>query len=200
MYKKGKRQELKVNYSLYTLSKRETLICLVKGSVILIIFAYFFYQSFLPLSFGIIFFPIYFKRQKKKLCDERKHRLQIQFKEMLRAVNNSLQAGYSMENAFIETREEMGSLYGEESDIVRELEEIIKGLKNNQTLEEKIMDLGNRSDVEDIENFANMLYVGKRTGGNINEMIETAMSVIDEKVSIVPRRTDLYILHISRAC
>jgi len=185
MYKKRKQQGLKVKYSEYVLSGKEFITCLIKGSVILLVIAYFFYQSILPLLFGIIFLPIYFKRKKKELCDERKRRLQIQFKEMLRAVNNSLQAGYSMENAFVESREEMISLYGEDSDIVRELEEIIRGIKNNQTLEEKILDLGKRSDVEDIENFANMLFVGKRTGGNINEMIETAMSVIDEKVSLL---------------
>lgn len=185
MYKKRKQQGLKVNYSVYRLSSKEVVACGIKGSVILLMIAYFFYQSFLPLLFGIIFLPIYFRRQKKELCDGRKRRLQIQFKEMLRAVNNSLQAGYSMENAFTESREEMISLYGEDSDIVRELEEIIRGIKNNQTLEEKILDLGRRSGAEDIENFANMLFVGKRTGGNINEMIETAMSVIDEKVSLL---------------
>ena len=185
MYKKRKQQGLKVKYSVYVLSAKEFITCLIKGSIILLVIAYFFYQSILPLLFGIIFLPIYFKRKKKELCDERKRRLQIQFKEMLRAVNNSLQAGYSMENAFTESREEMISLYGEDSDIVRELEEIIRGIKNNQTLEEKILDLGRRSGAEDIENFANMLFVGKRTGGNINEMIETAMSVIDEKVSLL---------------
>ena len=39
-------------------------------------------------------------------------------------------------------------------------------------LEELFMDLGERSQVEDIENFASVFYTAKRTGGDMNRVIQ----------------------------
>ena len=50
-----------------------------------------------------------------------------------------------MENAFGEALSDMVLLYGKNSLIVRELTRIVKGLKNNVTLEKLLTDLGERN-------------------------------------------------------
>jgi len=45
-------------------------------------------------------------------------------------------------------------------------------------------DLGERSDAEDILDFANILSIGKKSGGNMNEIIKSGVTVIEEKIEI----------------
>ncbi len=79
----------------------------------------------------------------------------------------------------------MAVFYGQESIISKELLSIKKGIRNNRTIEEMLVDLGNRSGVDDIRDFANILVIGKKSGGNIIEIMESSIVVIEEKVSVL---------------
>jgi len=145
---------------------------------------YFFYGS--P-KFAILLSPlavVLLRRKRRTLCKGRKRELLAQFKDMLTALNHSLQAGYSLENALSETYRDMLYFYREDSLIVRELAYIRAGLRNGRTAEEMLTDLGERSNAEDILDFANVLAIGKKSGGNMNEIIGSGVSVIEEKIEI----------------
>ena len=60
----------------------------------------------------------------------------MQFKECLLAVANSLRTGYAVENAFLESREDIRLLFGERSVMYGELELIRRGMIVNITLED----------------------------------------------------------------
>ena len=89
-----------------------------------------------------------------------------------------------MENAFRKTYFEMIKLHGENSDIVKEFYTILKGLENNITLESLLRDFAERCDVEAIVDFTDIFVVGKRSGGNLRDMITASCNAISERVEM----------------
>ena len=96
----------------------------------------------------------------------------------------NLKAGYSVENAFREAKKDMDLLYGEKSLISRHFERICKGLKNNIPLEKLLFAFGQESQNTDIQEFAGVFAVAKRSGGNMTEIIGRSISVISQKVEV----------------
>ncbi len=172
----------KINYQTYKYSIKELLLSIAEGMGIVILLGYFFYRS---IRWTCLLSPlvlVFLHLKKKVLCTRRKQKLCLQFKDTLNSINSSLQAGYSMENAFLEAYKDMAHYYGAESMIAKELFVVKRGIQSNQPVEELILDMGERSGVEDILDFANVLMIGKRSGGNLNEIIRSSITVIEEKM------------------
>ena len=172
-----------VNYKNYNMSAREEARCLAEGFVIICIFAYFFYRSILAVFFLLPLLYFYRKEKEKVIARKKKERLELQFKEVMLSVRNFLQAGYSMENAFIGSLEDMKGLYGPGGEIVKEIERIKYGIRNGITLEELLNDLGERCGGE-VEKFTNIYGIASKTGGKWQEVLEKTISVISEKIEI----------------
>lgn len=146
--------------------------------------AYFFYRSPLaaiPLSaVGVIAF-IRFGRAR---ADGAREELAGQFRECILSVAASMRAGYSVENAFLECRQDMVLMYGEDSLICRELSFIKKGLNINISLEELLADVADRSGCNDITQFANVFALAKRNGGNMAEIIRNSAGQIGKQIEM----------------
>lgn len=153
-----------------------------KAILAVVLLAYFFYRSVwavIPLAvIGVFFFKIEEKRQMERLREE----LVGQFKECILSVAASLKAGYAVENAFVESRNDMKLLYGEDSVIYRELELIRRGLVINITLEELLTDLAVRSGSDDIVQFAQVFAIAKKSGGKLPEIIQTTAEMIGRRI------------------
>ncbi len=108
----------------------------------------------------------------------------IQFKDAIAAVLTNLKAGYSVENAFKEAGKDMELLYGPKSPIYRHFEKISKGLKNNIPMEKLLYAFGKDSANTDIQEFAGVFAVAKRSGGNMTEIIERTILVISKKLEV----------------
>ncbi len=146
--------------------------------------AYFFYRSILavlPLSaIGVFAFCLIRKRKIEKGKEE----LAVQFRECILAVATSLQAGYSVENAFLECRLDMALMFGEEASICHELKLIRRGLDINIPLEELLADMARRSGCEEIAQFAQIFSLAKRNGGNMAEIIKNSASQIGRQIEL----------------
>ena len=153
-----------------------------RAAISVAVLAYFFYRSFLaviPLSFiGVLLF----RKKAAELADRDRRELESQFGEAIRGVETALKAGYSVENAFIQSGRDMGRQFGENSFIYREMEVIRKGLVMNITLEESLEDLGKRSGSEAIEDFAKVFAIAKRCGGSMPEVISASTSTISLQI------------------
>ncbi len=182
---KRKQAGEKIDYNTYHFSVKEIVKYIVLGNTVIALFGYFFYRSvFITILASPLIIPFLWF-QKKRLCRKQKDSLSIQFKEALISVNSSLQAGYSIENAFFESYRDMVMFYGKDSLIANELINIKKGIRNNRTLEEMLFEFGKRSGIDDIQDFANILFIGKQSGGNIKDVIENTITVIEEKINVL---------------
>lgn len=155
---------------------------MIFGFGILGLIAFFFYRSFWALPFLFPVFWLYQKEATDTYVSKRRKETAIQFKDAILSVSANQKAGYSVENAFKQAYADMVLLYGKGSIICKELGMIISGLGNNIVLEKMLFDLGRRSGVEEISEFAEVFAAAKRNGGNLTEIIERSASVIEQKV------------------
>ncbi len=170
------------DYHNYTWKKGERLLAVAQSALAAAVPAYFFYRSapaaLLLTPLGIF----YFRRLKKNKRDARKRELVKQFKECILSVAASLRAGYALENAFLESRLEIKLLYGERSWMYQELEWIRRGLVIHISLEELFADFAERSECEEILQFAQILAIARKKGGNMPQIIQSTAELIGRRI------------------
>ncbi len=167
------------------MNRAELLTSAAEGSCIIALFGYFFYRSrIITLLLIPAIFP-YLLHKAKRIRDKKRKELLMQFKEMLGSVTGSIQAGYSIENAFLEADRDMRQLFGPDAEIVKELGIIRKGIENNHDIILMLRQFALRSGVEEIESFAGILDYGRRSGGNITANITAFVRVIEEKAGVL---------------
>ena len=115
---------------------------------------------------------------------KRNKKLEKQFVNMLDGLASSLAAGNTVNGAFVNAEEDMKNQYSEDEAIVREISEIVLGLRNGRTLEEMVAAFGARSNSEDIENFSNVISNCHRMGGNFKDVIRKTRDIISDKSAI----------------
>ena len=145
---------------------------------------YTFYNSieiYLWMSPMSLLFPI---SQKKILREKRKRKLQIEFKEGISLLAASLRAGYAIENAMLTSSKELELIYGKESMVSKEFIYMGQQIRINRSIEELMRSFGERSGLDDIENFANVLAIAKRSGGELVPIIQHTVEVIRDKLQV----------------
>ncbi len=173
-----------MNYGVYVLSFREWLVYGLQGLAGCALAAYVFYRSgaaFLAMAPVGLFYPLYRRGDLKK---QRLRRLNLEFKDGILVLASFLSAGYSIENAVAASGQELALLYGEEGLMAGEFREMARGLGLNRTVEAVFLDLGERSGLEDVNNFAQVFAAAKRSGGDLVEIIGHTAGVIRDKVQV----------------
>lgn len=174
----------KINYDIYKFSRMECFLVLLQGVVGLMAVGYLFYGSVISVIFLSPFLIFYIKSQKRKRNQKRKEGLVEEFKETLLLVEDALEAGYSLENSFVESYSMIKERYGSNSDMVQELYIIKQSLRLNIKLEDVLMDLAVRSGIEDIRDFAVVFSQAKRGGGSMGVIMKRSIGMIREKIEI----------------
>lgn len=154
---------------------------IIVAMIVIAVFSYVFYNSlyaFVCMCPLILFF---LKKIKLRLKEKRKKRLKQEFKEMCQSLSAQLSAGYSLENAIYESYKELLNVFGENSDICREQKIIMAKLNINISIEDCFGDFAARSSIEDIQMFSDILFIAKRTGGDIINIVKMAADNIGQK-------------------
>lgn len=170
------------DYAEYRFPLKEGFVVCLEEAALVAAIAYFFYQSWLAC---VCLFPvfIFFVREKKKdRAKKRRQELSLQFKDLVLALSANMKAGYSIENALRESYRDMELLYSADSPVCVEVRQMLRGLENNVVLEKLLYDLGIRSHVPDIMQFADVFLIAKRSGGNLTEILEKTAAVIEQKI------------------
>lgn len=174
----------KTNYGVYHFSAREVLEGVAQSAALCGAIIYLFYRSVFMLIFAVPV-TVFFMRWKKRQCiRQRKKRLNYQFRDALTSLSTAVQAGYSVENAVSACAKDMQRLYGEEADILKEFRYMESQQRISVPVEELFLDLGARSGIEDIENFASVFYTAKRTGGDLNRVIQKTARMLGDKIDV----------------
>ena len=118
------------------------------------------------------------------LREKRQKSLKIQFRDMLDSLATSLNSGKNVMDSFQSVAQDLQVQYDADADILHELNVILTGTYNNIPIESLIQDFGRRSDVDDIESFANVFEICYRQGGNLRDVINNTHLIISEKMEI----------------
>lgn len=172
------------DYNQYQLSFLENVRFIAFGLLAVILLGILFYRSFI----GIMFLSpvIFFYRRSKigRLAEDRKWRLNLEFKDGITALAAALEAGYSAENAFEEAYKDLSLMYPEGSLILQEMTCIINQIRMNIAVEKALHDFGERTGIADIISFCEVFYTAKRTGGDLIHVIKTTSNVIHSKIEV----------------
>ena len=163
----------KPDYGRYRWKKKELLLELCKCISVVTLFGYSFYRSLwamIPLS---VVGVLCFENDRRNKIGKIKQKLLKQFRDLIQAVAAEMRAGYSVENSFLECYQDMCMMHGWDSFICMELVAIKRGLAINITLEELLHDLGRRSRLVQLQEFASVFTIAKRSGGNMADVIHT---------------------------
>ena len=135
------------------------------GLAVSLILAFFFYRSFWATFPMMVPAALYVWWEIEK--DHRKQDAGLvgQFAECILAVGNSVRAGYAVENAFIESMSDMKTMYGSDAAILRELLIIKGGMINHIPIEKLLEEMGMRTDLAEVKEFAEIFGITKKNGG-----------------------------------
>ena len=173
------------DYHFHHLSPQERLKYAGLGAVLAAAVGFAFFQNMILAAFfsvGGLFYP---RIVAAGLAKKRKKELLLQFKDALYSLASSLAAGRSLENSFPAVLADLRILYpGEKTAIVQEFAYMCQRLEMMEPIEQILYDFSKRCGLEDVRNFAEVLGIVKRTGGNLITVIQNAAALIGEKIEM----------------
>lgn len=157
----------------------------VKGICLGGLAAWLFYRS----SYGLLVMPVFIAvslfRERKQRQQGKKEREQQMFVEWLGFLREALQVGYSLEQAVGEAKKGMLATYKEEDPFLCAVTRIQRKIQLGTPVEEAFAELTDECACEEIADFSEVLFIAKRTGGAVHQVIANTERVIREKQETV---------------
>ncbi|MGN0395517.1 MAG: type II secretion system F family protein [Coprococcus sp.] len=172
---------MKRDYRVYRLNKLSMLAAIIIYTSVLCTVSLLFYNSLIPCIFLIPCEPFLIRNAAEIYGKKCRRKLQVEFKDMTESLAANMSAGYSLERAFVPVYEEIHNLYEGKSYIEQEIELINKGLQLNVDIEVMLTDFGERSGVPDIREFAEVVSVAKKSGGNMVKIMRKTADNIKKR-------------------
>ena len=164
---------------------RKAVLKAAQGMILFFIICYLFYDR---IWLGILYAVFCFPYMLNQAREERKLRIRqsrLEFKEMLLSVYNSLSAGYSLENAVRAARDDMRAVNGDKKSVLeQELSLVCAGLEINQPIEVLMDKMALRLGVDEASQFAQVLWIIKRNGGNLIQIIKKSVEHMNQKIQV----------------
>lgn len=171
-------------YDEYHLSWKQWILATGAGILLAGAISYTCYRSMTAFFIFLIpagYCPKYFCRYWKK---ERSMKLEAQFKEAIQILSASLNAGYSMENAVASCFKELELMYGLDGLITKEFAYMARQMELNRPIETLMSEFAARSGLEEVENFARIFAIAKRSGGRLVPIINHTVQVMNDRFQV----------------
>lgn len=175
-----------INYNEYQMTIKEKIIWSAMGMAVLFVAAYVFYNNVAISALISLLGVFYPKIVKKDIIAKRKETLSMQFKEALYAISSSLSAGKSVPASFKDAYSDLSLIFENTKSayILDELALINRRIDRNETVEDALIDLANRSSLEDIRTFSEIFSTCSKTGGNLKEVVQNTSKIMGDKIEI----------------
>lgn len=179
-----KRADGKCDYRVYRLSINEKLITSVIYMLAAAALSELFYDRLWPcILFAPGIIPV-FKMVSGKFCERRKKKINAEFKEFLVSLSANMAVGYSLESAFAPVYQELDGIYQGKSFIQGELLMIKRGVDMSADVAVLFMDFAERTGVSDIKEFAEIVMVSRKTGGNLIHMMKRMVANMEGRLEV----------------
>lgn len=154
----------------------------LEGIGLILLTAYLFYHSWIAAVCLLPLILPWCRMRKDEYMRRRSEELTLQFREALGSLITAMRAGYSAENAVRECWKEMQFQYGVDAAICTELAKIVAGLENRIPIEDLFATFAERTQVEEIEEFAQVFAIAKQSGGNMIEVLSRTSRLITQRI------------------
>lgn len=173
------------DYHVYHMTKKDAVLAFLIGGSLAAVVSWIFFSHIIVSAIAVVGCGIYAQPiYRDYKLEQRKRKLLLQFKDLLESLTSSYSAGKNTLEAFVDSERDMEQIYGEEADIVKELQIIVTGMKNSLNAEALLLNFAQRSGLDDVRNFADVFRVAIRQGANIRDIIATTRDVISDKIEI----------------
>ncbi|MGN0436221.1 MAG: type II secretion system F family protein [Wujia sp.] len=153
--------------------------------LVLSIVTYIFYDSVNYVFVGFLPVGVLFVRDLKRYRQGIKDKLLMEFRDTMMSVAACLEAGYSLERAFILASQEISKQYTGYALIQKELNYIKFGLECNRDITDLLLDFGNRSGIADVRELSVTITAAKRYGGNMIALVRRYTGNIADKQEVL---------------
>lgn len=168
---------------MYRLTRKDIVILLLKSAVVAVITSWLFYNSLWGIIPGLVTGTLTFLTSKKSLQIKKKEEILNQFSDFLSVVAISIEAGFSIENSVRNSMKELKDMYKNQKEINGfDIERIVRKLELNIAIDEAFMEVAIESGIEEIKDFAMILAVIKKSGGNSAEIIKETIDRISNNI------------------
>lgn len=169
---------------LFSADKKEKIIIFSGGVCLSILLTATFYRELWGIFLTFPVMILYVKYAEEKIVRKKMHQLEIQFKDAILALSSSLQAGYSLGRAFEDALEMSSDVYGKQSMIVSLFGNVVWGQKLNIPMDQLLEELAERSQLDEVRSFTEVIKVTRRYGGNLPDMIRKLAGVIEDRLAV----------------
>ncbi len=176
----GRRENNSQGLLPFTGAERRALV--VKSFFVILLLDYFFYRAIwavIPLlGVGVL----YYRMEKELLYQKKKEAAREQFKELMLLVATGQKAGYSAENAFLSSYQDMKALFGADSSVCRMIRLLKSGKENNIPFSQMWKQIGKQIDIAEITEFAGVYGISQESSGNLALVMEKTTDIIVHKI------------------
>lgn len=179
------REDGLTDYNVYVMGKGEKLLNFLLAAAVLFAVGFVFYHNVILSAVLMVLAVKWPKMRTRQIIEKRKNQLTLQFKDMLYSLASALSVGKSVESGIRDALQDLQVIYPDpQTDILVELEYILRGIGMNHTIESMFSQFAERAHLEDIENFVDIFVTCKRTGGDLMEVMRSTSNTIGEKIEI----------------
>lgn len=128
----------------------------------------------IALAFGYI--------RYREEVEKNRQKMRLHFRDYLTAVHMAVRSGYSLENAVRSGCRDLEALYGSSDPLVLELERLTRQLSYSVPVEKLFHELGYAAGIREIQSFAELISITKRTGGNLGKVLGDSWRVLSRRM------------------
>lgn len=144
-----------------------------------------FYKNLvLSLIIALFIAPLFEQEFANGQVKKRKKKLRTQFCDMLEAMSVASRAGNNELKSLESAYSDLKMTYSENTDIIREMQEIINRNRNGIPLRALFKDFGERSGVEDIKSFGEIYEIIEGKSDRFADIIKQTQQIISDKIAI----------------
>ena len=143
----------------------------LEGGLLTILLSWLYYDSFLAIPFLIPLIWFWHKERENVRREKRQELFRKMFREWILLLASSLTAGYSMENALVQSYQELCLMFPKGGIMQEELKMMLAKAGNNQRPEILFDELAEKHPYEEVQSFAEVFKAARISGGSLQTVI-----------------------------
>lgn len=143
----------------------------LEGGFLTILLSWLYYDSFLAIPFLIPLIWFWHKERENVRREKGQELFRKMFREWILLLASSLTAGYSMENALVQSYQELCLMFPKGGIMQEELKMMLAKAGNNQRPEILFDELAEKYPYEEVQSFAEVFKAARISGGSLQTVI-----------------------------